>query len=99
MRTVLHPISSWDPDVQDQQPGYCVYDPAHDVFACEPRDATVLALGETVTPGCRVGWCGPRSKVRVWSSLAAASTVATAMRCEVVTVPRWNGHTCVWGKP
>lgn len=96
-RTVLIPVQSWNPDVQPQAPGYAIYDPARDVFACEPRDG-VPELGECMTYAAHVGWCGARGKVRVWASLASASTVAVAMRCEVVTVPRWNGHFLSWSK-
>jgi hypothetical protein len=95
-RTALVPVQSHNPDVQPQAPGYAIYDPARDVFACEPRDG-VPELGECMTHAAHVGWCGARGKVRVWASLASASTVAVAMRCEVVTVPRYNGHVFTWG--
>ena len=95
MKTALVPIQTYNPEAQEQAPGYAIYDPTRDVFACEPRDG-VPDLGECVTAGCRVGWCGPRGKVRVWASLASASTVAIQMRCVVSTIPRFNGHGMVW---
>ena len=97
-RAALIPVQSHNPDVQPQAPGYAIYDPARDMFACELADG-VSDLGAVYLQGYRLGWCGPRGKVRVWASLASASSVAVAMRCEVVTVPRWNGHVCVWGAP
>jgi hypothetical protein len=82
-----------NPAVEPERPGYCVHDPATDLFACAESD-TIGPVTRNRTAS--VGWCGPRGPVTVWASLAAASTVAQSLKATVVTPPRSNGFCLEW---
>lgn len=87
------PITSHNPDVQPQRPGYSVcIEPAR-LFLCDAKDAT---NGGHHGIGWAYGLTTCRGKVTVWESRGAAQVAADRVGGAVVTVPRWNGHVWVW---
>jgi hypothetical protein len=78
-----------NPDVEAQRPGFCLYDDHPGVFLTSFR---VMPSGRIVT-----SWSTVAAEARVFATLEEAKAISAAGG-EVVTVPRWNGHTREWCK-
>ena len=90
-RAALHPITSHNPDVQPERPGYAVEIPCVRgyLFACAIDDQT---HGLSVWSGGGVGFCRPTGPVKVWEARYAADVAAAKTGGKVTTVPRVIGE-------